>query len=90
MKIATEANIKTVEAAKTGLSQALTVAFAGGAVMGFYVVAFGILGLSLLFYIFAVAQDGDNELYNIFDGVRYVSAGRGTRCMHFTHSFKAP
>ena len=73
MKIATETNVKTMEAARQGLNQALTVAFAGGAVMGFYVVAFGILGLSLLFYIFAVSQDSQFELLNIFDAVRYLS-----------------
>ena len=73
MKIATETNVKTMEAAKEGLSQALTIAFAGGAVMGFYVVAFGILGLVVLFYMFAVAQDGENELINILDATRYLS-----------------
>jgi len=58
MKVATQTNVKTMEAARSGLNQALQIAFAGGAVMGFSVVAFGILGLSVLFYIFATAQSG--------------------------------
>ena len=45
MKIATETNVKTMQAAKESLNSALKIAFAGGAVMGFYVVALGILGL---------------------------------------------
>ena len=56
MSVATKTNVKTMEAARSGLNQALQIAFAGGAVMGFSVVAFGILGLTVLFYIFAVAQ----------------------------------
>jgi len=56
MKVATQTNVKTMEAARSGLNQALRIAFAGGAVMGFSVVAFGILGLTVLFFIFATAQ----------------------------------
>ena len=51
MKVATQTNVKTMQAARTGLNPALQIAFAGGAVMGFSVVAFGILGLTVLFYI---------------------------------------
>ena len=45
MKIATETNVKTMQAAKESLNSALRIAFAGGAVMGFYVVALGILSV---------------------------------------------
>ena len=51
MKVATQTNVKTMQAARTGLNPALQIAFAGGAVMGFSVVAFGILGLTVLFYL---------------------------------------
>lgn len=53
MRIATKANGRTAIAAKEGgLSKALDVAFAGGAVMGFSVVGLGMLGLTILILIF--------------------------------------
>ena len=51
MRIATLANHRTTEAARSSLSKALSVAFSGGVVMGMNVVGLGILGLSLLFYL---------------------------------------
>ncbi len=52
MKVATLANVRTTEAARKGLAQALKVSFAGGAVMGIGVVSLGILGLGVLFILF--------------------------------------
>ena len=52
MRVATLANHRTTEAARNSLSKALAVAFNGGAVMGMNVVGLGILGLSLLFYLY--------------------------------------
>ncbi len=49
MRIATKANVRTAEAAKTSLSKALDVAFAGGAVMGMGVAGLAILGVGSLF-----------------------------------------
>ena len=49
MRVATLANHRTTEAARTGLSSALNVAFNGGIVMGMNVVGLGILGLFILF-----------------------------------------
>ncbi|MEZ4386828.1 MAG: sodium-translocating pyrophosphatase [Candidatus Krumholzibacteriia bacterium] len=49
MRIATIANVRTTNAARTSLNRALTVAFSGGTVMGMCVVGLGVLGLSLLF-----------------------------------------
>ena len=49
MRIATKANVRTTNAARTSLGKALEVAFAGGSVMGLGVVGFGVLGLGTLF-----------------------------------------
>ncbi|WP_294241466.1 sodium-translocating pyrophosphatase [uncultured Chryseobacterium sp.] len=51
MKIATKANVRTAQAAKTSLSQALIVSFAGGSVMGMGVAGLAVLGLGALFLI---------------------------------------
>ncbi|NCC50739.1 MAG: sodium-translocating pyrophosphatase [Spartobacteria bacterium] len=48
MRIATAANMRTTNGARTGLPQALAVAFAGGTVMGMCVVGLAIMGLSVL------------------------------------------
>ncbi|MEE2959406.1 MAG: sodium-translocating pyrophosphatase [Myxococcota bacterium] len=53
MRIATAANVRTTNAARTGLREALSIAFSGGSVMGMSVVGLGIVGvggLTLIFY----------------------------------------
>lgn len=52
MRIATDANVRTAEAAKTSLPNALKVSFNGGTVMGLGVAGLAVLGLSLLFLFF--------------------------------------
>jgi K(+)-stimulated pyrophosphate-energized sodium pump len=49
MKVATKANVRTTQAARTSLSKALEVSFKGGTVMGLGVAGLAVLGLSLLF-----------------------------------------
>ncbi len=53
MRVATKANVRTTHAARTGLSRALEVAFAGGSVMGLGVVGLGLLGLGILFFLYS-------------------------------------
>lgn len=53
MRTATGANARTANAARTGLVQALDVAFSGGLVMGLCVVGLGILGLTILLSVYA-------------------------------------
>ncbi len=52
MSIATQANTRTAQAAKTSLSAALKVAFKSGSVLGLTVVGFGLLGVFVLYIIF--------------------------------------
>ena len=59
MRVATQANMRTANGARTGLAKALAVAFAGGSVMGLCVVGLGLLGLSGLF-IFYTQWWGDD------------------------------
>ena len=49
MRVATKANVRTTNAARKSLGEGLTVAFAGGSVMGMGVVGLGVLGLGTLF-----------------------------------------
>ncbi|MEQ8520324.1 MAG: sodium-translocating pyrophosphatase [Cytophagales bacterium] len=53
MRVATKANVRTTNAARTSLGKALEVAFGGGSVMGMGVVGLGVLGLSILFIIYS-------------------------------------
>jgi K(+)-stimulated pyrophosphate-energized sodium pump len=55
MKVATKANVRTTNAARTSLGRALEIAFAGGSVMGMGVVGLGVLGLGALFMIYSDA-----------------------------------
>lgn len=52
MNIATKANVRTTQAAKTSLAKAFRVAFNGGSVMGLGVAGLAVLGLGSLFIIF--------------------------------------
>lgn len=52
MNIATKANVRTTQAARTDLKSALKVAFTGGTVMGLGVAGLAVLGLSILFIVF--------------------------------------
>jgi K(+)-stimulated pyrophosphate-energized sodium pump len=63
MKIATKANVRTTQAARTSLKHALRVSFTGGSVMGLGVAGLAVLGLGALFII----------LYQVF----VVSVGAG-------------
>ncbi|MBN1046477.1 sodium-translocating pyrophosphatase [Clostridium botulinum] len=52
MRIAVKSNVRTAEAAKSGIKEALSVAFSGGTVMGLCVVGLGIIGLSIFSIVF--------------------------------------
>jgi K(+)-stimulated pyrophosphate-energized sodium pump len=60
MAVATDANVRTTQAAdKEGLDAALRVAFTGGAVMGFIVVGLGLMGVSIMFFLLTLGYDDD-------------------------------
>jgi K(+)-stimulated pyrophosphate-energized sodium pump len=63
MNIATKANVRTTEAAKTSLKKALQVSFTGGTVMGLGVAGLAVLGMGSLFIVFynlfVVSTGGD-------------------------------
>ena len=52
MKVATKANVRTTQAARTSLKKALQVSFTGGTVMGLGVASLAVLGLGGLFIVF--------------------------------------
>ena len=54
MRVAVKANVRTTEAARKGIKEALTIAFSGGSVMGMAGVGFGIIGLAALMIIFGL------------------------------------
>jgi K(+)-stimulated pyrophosphate-energized sodium pump len=64
MRIATKANVRTANAARTSLARALDVSFAGGSVMGMGVAGLAVLGLGglfiVLYYMFAKDMPGSS------------------------------
>ncbi len=52
MNIATKANVRTTQAARTSLTKALSVSFTGGTVMGLGVAGLAVLGMGALFIVF--------------------------------------
>jgi len=58
MRVATAANVRTTEAARTSLSKALKVSFTGGTVMGLGVAGLAVFGLSSLFAILFIWLQG--------------------------------
>jgi K(+)-stimulated pyrophosphate-energized sodium pump len=75
MRVATKANVRTTNAARSGLSKALKVAFRGGAVMGLGVVGLGVLGLGLLMILYKSGIGGFAEdwktILNVITGFSF-------------------
>ena len=67
MKIATQSNARTAQAASESLNRGLRVAFSSGSVMGFTVVGLGLLDISIWFFLlhYAFGITDPNTLANI-------------------------
>jgi K(+)-stimulated pyrophosphate-energized sodium pump len=72
MRVATKANVRTTNGARTSLEKALSIAFSGGSVMGMSVVGLGILGLGGLFAVyetmFGFEEAATGKVLNILSG----------------------
>ena len=77
MKIATKTNVRTTQAARTSLPQALKVSFGGGTVMGLGVAGLAVLGLTGFFII----------LYNLFMGGVWTSNDDMTKLLETLAGF---
>lgn len=77
MKVATKANVRTTQAARTSLKQALKVSFTGGTVMGLGVAGLAVLGLGGLFIAFlAIFGDlGENTVKTSIEVLTGFSLG---------------
>jgi len=75
MRVATKANVRTTQAARTSLGKALEVAFAGGSVMGLGVVGLGVLGLSSLFMIYQNIWPGADNVSLVLNVLSGFSLG---------------
>ena len=72
MRVATKANVRTTNAARTSLGRALEVAFAGGSVMGLGVVGLGVIGLGGLFLGYQQFTDWDiNRVITVVTGFSF-------------------
>jgi len=71
MRVATNANVRTTNAARTSLGKALEVAFTGGSVMGMAVVGLGVVGLSALFIIYSGLGWDTNKVITVITGFSF-------------------
>ena len=79
MRVATKANVRTAEAARTSLSKALKVSFTGGSVMGLGVAGLAVFGLGSVFimlrYIFAAEKPDSIEMERTIEVLTGFSLG---------------
>ncbi len=74
MQSATRANVRTTNAAKRGIGQAVKVSFASGSVMGMSVVGLGLLGLSLVFIALVMINGGFESVGGINTVVSIIAS----------------
>lgn len=84
MNVATKANVRTTQAARTSLAKALKVSFAGGTVMGLGVAGLAVVGLCTLFIVFfqifmgghmGTGKDGADAMQKVLEVLAGFSVG---------------
>lgn len=80
MRVATQSNVRTTQAARTSLPQALKISFSGGTVMGLGVAGLAVLGLSVFFMVFVkmfITEGGDfyDEMTVVLEALAGFSLG---------------
>lgn len=65
MRAATIGNVRTTNAARTGLAEALSAAFGSGSVMGFAVASLGLLGVSIFYLLFREVEVARQFIQNL-------------------------
>ncbi len=74
MKVATQANARTANAAKTSLNKGLQIAFSSGTVMGLCVVGLGLLDLSIWYYILDYYYSNVNVVADQGLKIQYITS----------------
>ena len=87
MSISVRANVRTAEAARTGMQKALTIAFRSGAVTGMFVVGLGLLGTAGYYFYLQSIGTADREILEalvaLSFGASLISIFRASRRRDF-------